>query len=199
MNGLIWNLKRLLQFRGRESRGRFWPYAALVVVLTFLVMGAGMTVSMAGVFEAAEQIAAEHPEDVTMTRGPGTYSVNISGHHPELMPDFGVFFGAMGVAVAVAAALLAAAVARRLHDSNRAGWWGLPPLVFLGVGVFGMSRLMSTMMAEVEPADAEILPLFGLIFINNVIYLAALGLLVVFLILPGSPGPNRYGDRADEG
>lgn len=198
MNSLLWNLKRLHRFGGRQSRGRFWPYAAAVVALAFAAIGVGMSVAIAGVFEAAERIATTHPDQVTVTRGPASYSVSVSGNHPELMPDFGVAFGTMGVVVAVLAVLLAAAVTRRLHDSGRAGWWGLAPLVFISAGVFGMSRLMAIMMSAEEPSDAEILPMFGIIFINNMLYLASLGLLVVFLALPGTTGANRHGDLADQ-
>lgn len=199
MKGVFWNLARLFQFSGRESRGRFWPYAGCVVVLAFVGIGIGMSTAMAGMFEAAERVAETHPQDVTITRGPASVSVSISGHHPELMPDFGLSFAVMGAVVAVAAVLLAAAVVRRLHDSGRPGWWGLPVPVFLGLGILGMSRLMTMMTAEVASPDAEMFPLFGLIFLNNILYLASLGLLVVFLILPGHPGSNRYGGRADEG
>lgn len=199
MKGIMWNLARLARFGGRESRGRFWPYAALIVALTFVGMGAGMSVAMSRMFAAAESVAATHPQDVTVTQGPGSYSVSISGDHPEMMPDFGLTFGVMGVVVAIAAVLLAAAVVRRLHDSGRAGWWALPTPVFLGVGLFGISRFSGMMAGEVEPSNAELMPMMGLLFLNNILYLASLGLLVVFLILPGSVGPNRYGDRADEG
>lgn len=199
MKGIIWNLARLLKFGGRESRERFWPYAALVILLTFVGSGIGMSVAMSSMFEAVEQVAATHPQDVTVMRGPGSYSVSVTGDHPELMPDFGLAFGVMGVVVAIAAILLAAAVVRRLHDSGRAGWWGAPPLIFLGFGIFAIRRFTGMMTDDVTPPDAEMLPVMGLLFLNNVLYLGSLGLLVLLLCLSGSPGPNRYGERADEG
>jgi uncharacterized membrane protein YhaH (DUF805 family) len=73
---------------------------------------------------------------------------------------------------------LAVAV-RRLHDTNRSGWWLLAPLagyvvMFIGAGVGG--------------SVGGILAMVGMI--------AVLGLgltLIVFMFLEGTRGPNNYG------
>jgi uncharacterized membrane protein YhaH (DUF805 family) len=87
---------------------------------------------------------------------------------------------------------LAAAVTRRLHDTGRAGWWGLPPLIFLIAGLALFPRMMATMMQSDEAAMGP----FFLLFANNVLYMASLVGLIILLALRGTAGPNRYGPEA---
>jgi len=65
---------------------------------------------------------------------------------------------------------------RRLHDIDRSGWW---VAVFYGLavlsGAFGQ--------------DGSAL---GLVF--NLVYVAAAITLLVFTLLPGTRGPNRFGE-----
>lgn len=104
------------------------------------------------------------------------------------------FFTALQVAAVFTVALLAAAVTRRLHDGGRRGWWGLPPVIFLIVGLTLFPRLFqSTLTGEMTPASMK---LFGLIFINNLLYLASLGLLIFLLARESQPGENRFGPPA---
>lgn len=71
---------------------------------------------------------------------------------------------------------------RRLHDSNRSGWWMLL-LVPYFVSVFMASRSMATgNMAAV--GSAGLLLLAGLVLCV---------VLLVFMVLPSTPGDNRYG------
>jgi uncharacterized membrane protein YhaH (DUF805 family) len=74
---------------------------------------------------------------------------------------------------------------RRLHDIDRTGWWMLA-----GYGPYLLSIVLA-FSGSVELAG-----------ILNLISLAGFLLLLVFAVLPGTPGPNRYGPdpkgRADE-
>lgn len=196
LNSLGYNLTRLVVFSGRERRGLFWPYAGVVLAVMFVVVGVVMNLALAPFFAEAQTFAAEHPDQVTVTQSPTSYSVQIDGAHPELMPDLGAVFGGMSVCLVIIVLLLAAAVARRLHDRGRSGLWGLAPVVFLGLGVGGMAALMSNMSTDagVGAGEAGLLPLFLLIFFNNMVYLASLAFLVVQLAMPGTPGPNRFGE-----
>ena len=191
----VWDgFRRLAEIGGRDRRGRFWPYALVVIALTYVGMVLAIMPMMAKMFAEAARYAAEHPEEATVVSGPGYYSVQI--HEPGAVPapDLGLFFGIVATVVFVATLLLAAAVTRRLHDTGRAGWWGLPPLVFLTIGVTLFPRLVdSVMKAE---AEAPPLGLFFLLFANNVLYIVCLIGLVVLLCLKGTPGPNRYGPEA---
>ena len=190
---LRYNLARLAVFSGRESVGRFWPYAGIVILLLFVGMGAVMLPVIADSLTRMQQFAAAHPDQATVTTGPGTYSVQIQGSHPELLPDMGGFAARVGIVTVVAVLLLAAAVARRLHDRGRSGLWGLLPLPFLAFGLLGMNRLF----ASFGPGAIPDFRLFGALFLNNLVYLGSLLLLVIQLASSGMQEPNRYGDITD--
>ena len=187
--------RRLTDFSGRDRRGRFWPYALVVLALAYVGMAAVMIPLMAGVFAEATAYAAANPDQATVVSGPGYYSVQI--HDPEAiaMPDFGLVFTAVGIAAALTVILLAAAVTRRLHDTSRAGWWGLPPVVFLTTGLLLFPRMMDQMMQS--EAEAPSMDLFFLLFANNLIYIICLLGLIILLVLDGTKGPNRYGPPSD--
>ncbi|MDR6533559.1 uncharacterized membrane protein YhaH (DUF805 family) [Caulobacter rhizosphaerae] len=181
----------LPRFAGRDSAGRFWPYAGAVIALFFIAAAATMIPIMSGTFSRMQSFAAEHPDQATVTRGPGSYSIEIHGNHPELMPDMTPFFTVMQVGCAVAVLLLAAAVTRRLHDRGRRGWWGLAPVPFLIIGLTLFPRLFqSTLSGQTTPGT---LAMFGVMMANNLLYLASLALLVVLLTGAGQPGENRFG------
>ncbi|MEJ2815283.1 DUF805 domain-containing protein [Caulobacter sp. CCG-8] len=187
-------LTGLLRFSGRDPARRFWPYVAVVMALLFVGAAATMGPIMGQSFARMQQFAVEHPDQATVTRGPNTYSVQIHGNHPELMPDMAPFFTVMQAGCALVVALLAAAVTRRLHDRGRRGWWGLPPVVFLTIGMTLFPRFFqSTLTGEMT---VESMKMFGLIFANNVLYLASLGLLIFLLAGASQAGGNRFGPPA---
>lgn len=74
-----------------------------------------------------------------------------------------------------------AATARRLHDTNRTGWWMLLPI---GLGIAGI-------------VAGAVLAVVGLFFLGVALgFLGSIGgflALLVFLIQPGDPHPNHYG------
>lgn len=186
----VWGgFRRLADFRGRDRRGRFWPYALVVAVLLYVGMATAMIPTMSGVFEEAARYAAENPEQVTVTAGPGHYSVQIHDPEAQLMPDMSGLFWAVRMVFVAAGVLLAAAVTRRLHDTGRAGWWGLPPLLFAAIASILFPTVMEQMMQSEEVAVAP----FLLLLANNMLYLASLIGLIVLLCLKGASGPNRYG------
>ena len=186
----VWDgFRRLADFSGRDRRGRFWPYALVVAVLLYVGMAAAMVPMMTGVFAEAGRYAAENPDQVTVSAGPGHYSVQIHDPEAELMPDMSGLFWAVRLVFVAAGVLLAAAVTRRLHDTARPGWWGLPPLIFAGVASILFPMVMEQAMQSEEFAVAP----FLLLFANNMLYMVSLIGLIVLLCLKGTPGPNRYG------
>jgi uncharacterized membrane protein YhaH (DUF805 family) len=184
----------LTRFSGRDPAGRFWPYVGAVIALFFAAAAATMAPIMSGTFARMQAFAAEHPDQATVTEGPGSYSIQIQGNHPKLMPDMTPFFTVMQVGCALAVLLLAAAVTRRLHDRGRRGWWGLPPLVFLTGGLTLFPRLFqSTVRGEMTP---ETMKLFGLVMANNLLYLGSLVVLIILLAGASQPKANRFGPPA---
>lgn len=70
-----------------------------------------------------------------------------------------------------------AVTARRLHDTDRSGWWQLLPLAGLVVLGFGMAGPSETFL-----------------WVGGTITAALVILLTVWLASPGTHGPNRHGD-----
>lgn len=190
MNPIRYSVANLLRFSGRDRPGQFWPWAGVVLGGVFLAWMIAFFAQLAKMGPKIDQIAREHPEQVTVEQGPGHYSVRIEGHHPELMPDFVTLTYIMLAILSVAAVLLAAAVVRRLHDSDMRGWPALIPLALLIVGMAQMGSYFSAAMTQ----DELDLGAFGRIFLTNLAYLASLGWLVYLLVRKGTAGPNRFGD-----
>lgn len=188
---LTHGFRNLTAFSGRDRRKLFWPHAVLVLALGFGVIAIGMPVAMAPFFAETQTFVAAHPDAATVQTGPGSYSIQIDASHPAApQPDLGGFLAVMATGVLLMVALLAAAVARRLHDTGRTALWGLAPVVFLVLGLCGVPVLMR----DFTTSETPNIGLFGLLFLNNMAYLAALGILIVLLAAPGQPWPNRFGE-----
>ena len=106
--------------------------------------------------------------------------------HPGLLLDPARFLLAIMMIFAIVVVLLAAATVRRLHDRGRSGAWALLPLPFLVIG-FGALPMMF------DGADETRRAAMPWLFLNNLAYLVALGILVAMLVRKGTPGPNAYG------
>lgn len=182
------NLSNLARFSGRDTRALFWPYAALIAGLLYL----GSILAALSVFASwwpdFQELAAQHPENVTEQSGPGSYAVEIHDLPPGLIPNMTLIILPMVILSVGAILLLAAAVARRLHDRGRSGWWGKLPLPFLAAGYLLMPFLVSRFTQHAFDEN-----LIVLLFANNAVYIAALIYLVVQLASAGTAGDNRYG------
>lgn len=188
-NSIIRGLRGIARFKGRDRRGLFWPYAGLILVLGFLAIGCGANLTLGAFLTDASTFAAEHPEAAVVHEAPGQVSIQIDPTHPDApTPDLAGFFAILGAGVTVIVLLLAAAVARRLHDVGHSAWWGLTPVIFLGVGMALFPLAVDGMMD-----GAPDLGLFGLLFLNNLLYIVSLGALVLTLVRPGKDVANRFG------
>lgn len=183
------NLASLLRFSGRSSRAQFWPYAGVLLALTMVALQLAMLPAISRSMARMRSYAVQDPANVTETIGPGSYSIQVRGNHPDLMPDFAAFMPALAAIAAIFILLIAAAAARRLHDSNLRGWWGLLPLPFLTFAMVMMPRVFAEFGSASEPG----LDIFFLLFANNVLYLASLAVVALLLIRPGTRGDNRFG------
>ena len=191
MNAIKHGLGQLFNFSGRMRAVHFWLYATVVIVSGMVAMGAAIGPVVNDMFARLRRFQIEHPHQVTVMHAPGGgTSWSIEGNHPELMPDLSPFLAAAAIVALITALLLAAAVTRRLHDSDRRGWWGVLPLPFLATGL----AIFPLLIAQFGTGQPD-LRLFGLLFLNNLIYLGTLGLLVIFLCLSGTRGPNRFGPQ----
>lgn len=184
-----YGLANLVNFSGRTRRAKFWPYVAFVIFLSFAGMGAIMLPEMSASMERMQRFAEEHPDQATVERGAGSYSITIHGHHPELMPDFSRLMSLIVVGFVAIIFLLAAAVVRRLHDRGRSGAWGMMPIPFIVFASVAMPMLFN----QSSEGGTPDLGLFFALFFNNMLYLASLGYLIVLLCGASTKGENRYG------
>lgn len=161
MEWMLMPLKRYAEFSGRSRRMEYWMW----VVFQFLI-GIAFWIIMAAVGGAALMSG-----DVTALAGAGGLLLIIYLLYMLLMLAFLI----PGLAVAV----------RRLHDTERSGWWILAPMVPYLVAWFAIFSAASA------GGGGGTIGVIGIVCM-----LAALGLgimLLVFMFLDGTPGPNKYG------
>jgi uncharacterized membrane protein YhaH (DUF805 family) len=181
----IWkHFTKLVEFRGREDRASFWPYAAVTFIITMVVGMFIFVPMMANSMHAMQQFAAQHPDQATITSGPGQYSISVGGQHPEFF-SAGSMALYLAVTFGLAIVLYAAAVTRRLHDRGKSGFWGLMPLPFIIYSSIMMPNVLGS-------ADEPNLMVFFSIFISNMLYIVTLVWLIVWLAGSSQPEPNRY-------
>jgi uncharacterized membrane protein YhaH (DUF805 family) len=183
--GLWEHFRRLADFKGREDRASFWPYAALVFVIVTFVGMFIFAPMMAHSMETMQHYAAQHPSQVSASSGPGQYSMTVQGSPADIFPSGSVALY-LGVSYGLSILLYAAAVARRLHDRDMSGWWGAMPLPFILYSSIQMPRIFAF---AGGPPD---ITLFFSVFFSNMLYIVALITLIVFLASPTKPEPNRF-------
>ena len=155
---MIMPLRRYAEFSGRSRRMEYWMF----VVFQWLIWMALYLVSIALIGGGAMMAGfdPQNPAAGLAAMGGGFFIIGIVA--------FVIWLGLLIPAIAVAV--------RRMHDTERSGWWILSP--FLGYVVMGVGAV----------ARSGLLAALGL--------LAVVGLAItvlVFLFLDGTIGPNRYG------
>ena len=80
---------------------------------------------------------------------------------------------------------------RRLHDTNRSGWWILMPAIpYCLAFVLGGAAMLN---GAASGGTAGMMAGMGVAAVFLIIGFACAVLLLVFYCLPGTPGDNRYG------
>jgi len=183
----IWgHFTRLFAFSGREDRASFWPYAALASIIVTIAGAVIFVPMMIRAVGAMQQFAAQHPDQTTVTSGPGQYSISVRGSHPNFMPAGSITLF-LAVTFGSAILLYAAAVVRRLHDRGKSGLWGLMPLPFILYSSIQMPGMFSSIGIERGPDVV----LFFSIFLSNLLYIATLIWLIVLLAGPSESAGDR--------
>jgi uncharacterized membrane protein YhaH (DUF805 family) len=159
-------LKRYADFSGRSRRMEYWMF-----VLFQILLGALFWVAMTIVGGAA-----------LMGGGSADSLVAAGGAVMVLVALYGL------VSLALIIPALAVGV-RRLHDTNRSGWWILAPLAPYCLSFIGIS-----MGSSGDGGSASILVMLG-----GVLALVMAIVLLVFMLLDGTPGANRYGEEPTGG
>jgi uncharacterized membrane protein YhaH (DUF805 family) len=174
---------------GRDTRRQFWPFAIFLffatTALSYLAMIPMMMRMFTGMIEVAEKAARDQAAGIPASPPFGEGA----GLPPELIPEMGNMVLWMGLLNLAAVLLLVAAVARRLHDRDRRGYWGLMPLPFTVIGHLLGPQVMRAVMAEPMAGS----PHASLMLLNSAAYWVSLAFLIVLLVGEGTAGPNRFG------
>ncbi len=161
MHWMLMPLRRYAEFSGRSRRTEYWMW----VLFQFLI-GLGVIVLMMLLGGSA------------LLSGDPTAMVAVGGLALLIYGLYGI------LQLAFLIPSLAVAV-RRLHDTNRSGWWILAPLAPYLLVIVAVSMSVSS------PDSA---PLAGVIAMVGGLAVLALGItLLVFMFLEGTRGPNHYG------
>lgn len=147
--GLFEHFRLLFTLKGRENRGSFWPYAALVF----------------GILAACNMLLMI---PIMMTMGHP-----FGGDGAPSLPNFGYYFIVMfGIGIL----LYGAAMIRRLRDSGRSGYWVLMPLPFILASSIGMTMLFQAPF-EGNPPDMRLFQM--LFVSNGLYMLSLIALVVL--------------------
>ncbi len=173
-------LRRYADFTGRAPRAEFWwffPFLVLVFLATWLgiVVALGITIG--------PEAGASAP--------PGAHS---SSSRDMLLGAGAILLGLFWLALIIPSVALQT---RRLHDTNRSGWW--VGAFYLLYAAYITLLIGAAVLGGGAPASPEGSLLDGAIALWLAMFLYSIALLVLFS-LPGTKGYNRFGadpHRAD--
>jgi uncharacterized membrane protein YhaH (DUF805 family) len=163
-------LKRYAEFSGRSRRMEYWMWALFQILLYVGVL------VLLGVF-AGGAIMSGDPSAL-MAAGGGALII---------IAAYGI------VQLALIVPNLAVAV-RRLHDTDRSGWWLLAPVVpYIVMLVAGGASISSTGGPGAGTGAVVLICMLAALVLGLVLF--------VFMLLEGTKGPNKYGadPKASEG
>ncbi|MDB5672265.1 MAG: hypothetical protein JWO25_3224 [Alphaproteobacteria bacterium] len=161
MEWMFLPLKRYADFSGRSRRTEYWMF----VLFQFLI---GIAYSLL----------------LGLVGGAALFG----GDPGALVAAGGAVMILTAIYALVCLALIIPAIAvaiRRLHDTNRTGWWVLAPLAPYCLSFIGAAMAASS---PGSPGAGAMLALVG-----GLLALAMAVALIVFLLLDGTRGPNRFG------
>lgn len=200
MNLLTRHLTAIADFRGRENRQPFWLWILIVYIVQFIVMMIAIVPLM---ISWVDQMAP------AMQGDPHRLDNDPQAVFQLMMPMMQNMMTVMLVIAVLFLALTVAAVVRRLLDSDRSGWWASPYYAMQIVSPLVMASIFPryfTIMASMasakpgsppdmtNPAFQQAMQSMTLMSLVNVLGFAILVMMIVFLVLPGTVGPNRFGD-----
>ena len=162
MHWMLMPLKRYAELSGRSRRMEYWMFQLFMILVYVALMVLMMMVGGGALMSGGDPNALAAAGGAVMLIG-GIYVL------------FGLVMFIPNLAVSI----------RRLHDTNRSGWWILAPLAGYVLVLAGAA------MAASSPDNPG---LGGILSVIGMIVVLGLGLtLLVFLFLEGTRGPNNYG------
>ena len=171
-------LVKYVDFQGRARRSEFWLWV-LFRIAVGMVMGSIMTTVMFS---------------------------GMNFQNPDPSQFMGRYFSVMPILQIVNLGLLLPSIAvavRRLHDTNRSGWWYVMPIVVAIVGmilffVFAGTQLFSAIGTGNTMTDEQGLKFFFTVMGSMFLFvflplLVAEIVMLVFYVSDGTPSANRFG------
>jgi uncharacterized membrane protein YhaH (DUF805 family) len=155
-------LKRYAEFSGRSRRTEYWMFFLFQILLAvafwvlMAIVGGGALMSGG---------------DATALAAAGGAIMIVSA-----------LYGLVSLALLIPAI---AVTVRRLHDTNRTGWWVLAPIAGYVLVLVGVAMAASS---PDNPGLGGILAMVG-----GIAALVLALVLLVFMFLEGTRGPNNYG------
>ncbi len=188
MNYMIMPFRRYFDFQGRSRRMEFWMFFLLNFIISLVFTVVFIALFLGKLVELARRYGTYTYD--SFSSGSFSYDSAWSLYVPPeiLLQEIGPLGIAMVVVLCVYSLLIIipglAVTIRRLHDSDRSGWWVLLPYAFYFMTAF------ATVLAFTAPLTwlwVAIASLSGIA--------AGVGALVllVFMLLEGTRGPNRFG------
>lgn len=182
-------LARYVDFQGRARRSEYWLWA----LFRFIISTVLAIIQYTLMFSMAATAAAKGEDNVQAATGTiGLLTV----------------LALVNWAIILAFLLPHTAVAvRRMHDTNRSGWWivmpyivGLVALIVMftvdGQAIansFKAVKQMSQNSGDPRATFALMLQIFTSTLWVGLAMLVAKGVTFVFRVMDGTPGPNRFG------
>lgn len=169
----VYAFKRFLSFRGRATRTEYWSFylfSSLLSYIPYQLIAFGLMA--AGVLNEQMQPTEEELSDGAALIVPALLALYLLLALVIALPQWGT-------------------LVRRLHDRNHSGWLLLWPVVIC-VGM-GIAAAVAIPYYEGKTDSglraSAILPLL----LGVLAYMGFCIYLFVQLVLPGQPGPNKYG------
>jgi uncharacterized membrane protein YhaH (DUF805 family) len=189
-----YNFGNLTNLAGRETRGQYWPWAIFLFILTMI---GGMISAMPMIIHLMNRMMGmiADPRLAAGKPSPELVQARLQEVVAPMAADMQTMVIVGAIINLVFAILVGAATARRLHDRDRSGWWGLLPLPFMAIGAMLAPRMMSSFMAV--PGHLAMAPNTSLVMLtslNNIAFYGALGYLIYLLATEGTTGANRFGE-----
>lgn len=171
-------LVKYVDFQGRSRRSEFWLWVLFRIAVGAVLGTISISVLMSG----------------------------MNFQNPDPSQFVGRYFSVMPIVQLVNLGLLLPTIAvavRRLHDTNRSGWWVIMPIAVAIAGailffIFAGTQLFSAMSAGGAMTDEQGLKfafgMFGSLFLFIFLpILIAEIVMLVFYVTDGTPTANRFG------
>lgn len=166
MEWMLMPLRRYAEFGGRSHRQEFWMFQLLLVLIGVVAMVVIFAIGFGAIGLASSG---------------GSASTGLAG----MIASMGILAVVFAVVVLGLFIPSLAVQVRRLHDTERSGWW-----LMIYFGPYILSIFASVAGAA---AGQDSMAMVGLGGVFSLVSFIGWVVLIVFYCLPGTVGPNRFG------